>query len=133
MKLSGERLPDVADPTWEVVEIALWSMSEDGNAFVILDRGDATFLQTCGSVDSLIIEWKMRAASNEDVQYRLARKGILKIGRPSADASELDVTDALICFSDYFSTGKVPPHYALLEVDPATGAVQENPGSAPKE
>ncbi len=111
--LKGDTLPDIADPSWSVIEVALWALSDTGNTFIILDIGDHEFLQTCGVPDALVIETRRKEEDGEYRQYRLCRKGAGKKDRAAEQAYVLDITDALLCFEAYYGGREVPRHYAL--------------------
>jgi hypothetical protein len=113
--LTGGTIPDIKSPAWEVIEVALWGLSEDGNTFLILGAGPDEFLQTCGVPDALVIEVKRKEADGEHRQYRLCRKGALARGRAPNDACILEITDALQCFEAYYRSRDVPRHYDLIE------------------
>lgn len=111
--LTGDTLPDITDPSWSTVEVALWALSDSGNTFIVLSTADHEFLQTSGVPASLVIEVKRKEDNGEYRQYRLCRKGAWKKDRTAAQAYVLDITDALQCFEAYYECREVPRHYAL--------------------
>jgi len=114
-ELTGDTIPQIANASWEVIEVALWGLSESGNSFLILSTAPDEFLQTSGVPDSLVIEVKREEPDGEHVQYRLCRKGAVKMGQPLSKACVLDMSDALQCFDACYRTREVPRHYELVE------------------
>jgi hypothetical protein len=113
--LSGEKVPEIVDPTWKMVEAAILL----GNFFVILAREGTGFVKTCGyTLHSLFVEYAVTDQDGSQRQYRLARRGARRSTERlrSNEAICLDLTDALVVFEEYFKNGSVPRHYELIDV-----------------
>jgi hypothetical protein len=115
LRLSGEKIPEIVDPTWETVEAAIVL----GNFFVTLDREGAGFVQTRGEFpENLFVEYAVIDPDGSQRQYRLARRGARRSTNKlrSNEAICLDLTDALVVFEEFFKNGLVPRHYDLLDI-----------------
>lgn len=127
MRLEQHKAAPIDGATWQQVETALETLDPAGNGFVILDGHGADYIQTAGSVASLMVEYRKYTDSSgcSFRHYVLAHPGGGKTatqieaysGSFTVQESEvLMLADAKRAFRTFFETGDIPESYELHDI-----------------
>lgn len=124
MVFSGDSMPDVVNPSFEVVSAAIRQISPRGPGYFSLTLSDRSYLQVTGATLRLTVEYRktehrsfhhfvLGIAANPD----RSRKQINSVaGAIDLLANEvLTADDAIEAFRSFWETGAIPQRFSLRD------------------